>query len=112
LPALRAGHVFSLRHGHELKEMTIGDFEIDTFAAAPIIELGIVGTPRRAAVDEAHLLNPMKNGVKFYGGNVERVVVTLEVGVVIEEEGQRVIDFDRREMLARAFVGKAEELRE
>jgi len=102
----------SLRHCHELKEMTIGDFEIDTFAAAPIIELGIVSTPRRAAVDEARLLNPMKNGVKFYVGNVERVVVTLEVGVVIEEEGQRVIDFDRREMLAMAFVGKAEELRE
>jgi hypothetical protein len=34
-------------------------------------------------------------------------VVALEIGRVIEEEGQRVVDFDRREMLAGAFVGNA-----
>ena len=90
--------------------MTIGDFEINTSAAAPIIELGVVSTPRRAAVDEARVLNPMKNGVEFCVGDVKRVVVALEIGRVIEEEGQRVINFDRREMFARAFVGKAEEL--
>ena len=92
--------------------MTIGDFEINALAAAPIIELGVISTPRCAAVDEARILNPTKNGVEFCVGDVECVVVTLEVGTVTEEEGQRVIDLDRREMFAGAFVGKAEELRE
>ena len=92
--------------------MTIGDFEINTFAAAPIIELCVVNTPWCAAVYKACTLNSTKNGVEFSVGDVESVVMTLEIGRVIEEEGQRVIDFDRREMLAGAFVDKAEELRE
>jgi hypothetical protein len=53
--------------------MTIGNFETDTSATAPITELGIVSTPRRAAVDEVRLLNPMKDGVEFRVGDVERV---------------------------------------
>ena len=86
--------------------MTIGDFEINALAAAPIIELGVVSTPWCATVDEARVLNPTKNGVEFCVGDVERVVVTLEVGTVIEEEGQRVIDFNRREMLAGVPSGR------
>ena len=92
--------------------MAIGDFEINTFSAAPIIELGVVNTPWCAAVYKACPLNSTKNGVEFNVGDVERVVMTLEIRRVIEEEGQRVIDFDRREVLAGAFAGKAEELRE
>ena len=92
--------------------MTIGDFEINALATAPIIDLSVVSTPWCAAGNETRVLDLMKNGVEFRVGDVERVVVALEIGTVIEEEGQRVIDFDRREMLAGAFVGKAEELRE
>ena len=38
--------------------------------------------------------------------------MALEVGVVVEKEGQRVIDLHRREVFADTLVGKTEELRE
>ena len=75
--------MFSLRYCHQLKEMTIGDFEINALATAPIIDLGVVSTPRCAAVDEARVLNPTKNGVEFCVGDVECVVMTFEVGTSV-----------------------------
>jgi hypothetical protein len=43
---------------------------------------------------------------------MERIVMSLEMGVVVEEEAQRVIDLHRRELFADTLIGEAEELRE
>ena len=47
---LGAAGANSLRRSHQLKDMTIRIFEIQTSAAVPVVELAIVKTPRSAAV--------------------------------------------------------------
>ena len=39
---------------------------------------------------------------------MKRIVMSLEIGTVVEEESQRVIDLHRREMFADTLVGEAE----
>ena len=43
---------------------------------------------------------------------MKRIVMSLEIGTVVEEEAQRVIDLHRRELFADTLIGEAEELRE
>ena len=55
----------SLRHGHQLEKMAISVTEVDTPATAPMIELLVVGAPRRTAVGKAGLLDATEDGVEL-----------------------------------------------
>src|SRR5215470_11057547 len=102
----------SLRHGHQLEEMAIGHPEVDAASTAPVVEFAVACAPGGASVGKPGLANAAENGVELGVGDVERVVVAFEVGVVVEQEGQRAVDLHRREVLAEALIGKAEELGE
>ena len=55
----------SLRHRHQLEEMSITRPEVHAASAAPIVQLLVVGAPGRAAMDQACLLHTTEDGVKF-----------------------------------------------
>src|SRR5436190_11684889 len=63
----------SLRHGHQLEQVAVRRPEVDAAPTAPLIELAVVRAPRRAAVDEADLLHPAKDGVELRVGDVEGI---------------------------------------
>src|SRR5438552_6661157 len=94
----------SLRHGHQFEHVSVRVLEIDTAAAAPIVELAVVEAPGRAAIAEAGLADAAKDGVELGVGDMEGEVVTLERGIVVEQEHQALVDPYRREVA----LGRAE----
>ena len=99
-----------MRDRHQLEQMTIRRFEVNAAAATPIVQLDVVAAPGRASVNQASFLDAMQDGIEFCIRDMKRIMVALKIAVLIEEEGEALVDLHRREMFAKAFVGKAEEL--
>ena len=78
--------------------MAVRVFEIDAAATVPVIELAVIEAPGGAAICEPGLLDALEDGVELGIANVEGVVVTVERGVIIEQERQAVIHPNWREM--------------
>src|ERR1700720_3879032 len=89
-----------LRHGHQLEHVAVGIEEIDAAAAVPVVELAVVEAPRRAAEGDFCLFDAAEDGVEFGLADMKRVMMTLELGVVIEQQRQRLVDPHRREIAA------------
>ena len=78
--------------------MAVGVAEIDAAATVPVVELTIVDAPRGAAIGQLRLANAPEDGIELVIADMERVVVTLEFLGVVEQERERVVETDRREM--------------
>src|SRR5262249_23641780 len=109
LRSIRATDLGSLRPGHQLEHVAVRVLEIDAAAAGPVLELAVVKAPRGAAVGEARLLHPTEDGIELRLADVEGVVVALERVVVVEQQGQRVVHLDRREVTALGTEVQAED---
>jgi len=86
--------------------------EINPAATVPIIELAVIEAPGGAAISEADLLDALEDGIELGIANVKGVVVTLERGVVIEQERQAVVHPNWREMAAFLIERQAEDVSE
>ena len=92
--------------------MSVGVAKIDTAAAVPVVELTVVEAPRCAAIDQLRLANAAQDGIELGIADVEGVVVALKLLVVVEKEGERVVDTYRREMAAFRIGIEAKNARE
>ena len=101
-----------LRHCHELEYVVVQVFEINPAATVPIVELAVIEAPGGAAISEADLLDALEDGVELGIANMKGVVVTLEGGVVVEQERQAVVYPNRREMAAFLIERQAEDVSE
>ena len=68
-----------LRHGHQFEHVAVRITEIDAAAAAPIVELAVVETPRRAAESDFRRLDAAEDGVEFAVADMERQMMALEL---------------------------------
>src|SRR5262249_43562140 len=101
-----------LRHCHELEHVAVQIFEIYPATTVPIIKLAVIEAPGRPAISKAGLLYALEDGVELDIANVKGVVVTLERGVVVEQECQAVVHPNRREMAAFLIERQAEDVSE
>src|SRR5215472_10290036 len=99
----------SLRRSHELKHVAVRVLEVKASTAVPIIELAVIEAPWCAAVGQTGLLDAGEDVVGVGVAHVERIVMTLERVVLVEQECQRIIDTHRREMPCLIFDLKAED---
>src|SRR4051794_32113360 len=99
----------SLRHGHQLQQVTVGIPEIKPASATPIVELAVIRALRRAAIVEPCRLDAIEDGIELGIAHVKGVVVTLErVGVV--EQQRRLIVHTYRCEVADALARQAEDI--
>src|SRR5690242_977478 len=84
--------------------MAVRVAEVDAAAAAPVVELAVVQAPRCAAVGNFGFLNAAEDGVEVAVADVKRVVMAFEVRVVVEQQRQRLVDLDRREVAGAAAL--------
>src|SRR5580704_6348555 len=96
----QSGMTRLLRHGHKLEHVAVGIAEIDAAAAVPVVELAVVEAPRRAAENDLGFFNAAKDGVELGLADMKRVVMALELGIVIEQQRQCLVDPHRREIAA------------
>src|SRR5580658_11328685 len=94
----QSGMTRLLRHGHQLEHVAVGIAEIDAAAAVPVVELAVVEAPRRAAESDLGFLDTAEDGVELGLADVECVMMTLELGVVVEQQRQRLVDPHWREI--------------
>jgi hypothetical protein len=80
--------------------MAVRVAKIHAASAVPVVELTVVEAPRCAAIGELCLPNAAEDGIELGIGDVEGVLVALELLVVVEEECERVVDAYGREMVA------------
>lgn len=99
-----------MRDRHQLEQMPIGRFEINTAAATPIVQLGVVAAPGRASINQASFLDAMKDGIEFCIRDMKCIMMALKIAVLIEEEGEALVDLHRREVLTKSSETKAKEL--
>src|SRR3954451_23981137 len=101
----------SLRHGHQLQQVTVRIPEIKPAAATPIVELAIIRAFRRAAIGEPCRLDTIEDGIEFGVAHVKGVVVALERVGVVEQQRRLIVHTYRREV-ADALALQAKYLRE
>ena len=92
--------------------MTVGILEINASAAVPVIELAVVETPGSAAIGELGVAYPLEDCVEFGIADVKGIVVAFERGLIIEQQGQRVVDPHGSEVAGLAIEMQAEDARE
>ena len=78
--------------------MAVRIAKVDATPAVPIIQLAVLRIPRMAAVCQAGLLHPLKNGVEFVIAHVKCVMMGFERIVLIEIKREPVIYPHRSEM--------------
>src|SRR5579871_2796481 len=64
-----------------------------------MIELAVLEAPWRAAEGDVCFLDACEDRVEFPVADVEGEVMALELVLVVEQERQRFVDLDRREMV-------------
>src|SRR2546427_8374772 len=96
---------------HQLEDVAVGIPEVDAPATVPGIELLILKIPRVAAVRESGLLHPLENGIKLRVAHVKRVVMDVKIVVIIEIEGQSVIDAHWSKVPTRPLVLQSKDIR-
>ncbi len=86
----------SLRRGHQFEHLSVRIAEIDAATAVPVVELVVFEAPWRAAVSDFLSLDAAQDGVEFTVADMESEMMALEFVVVVEQQRQRFVDFDRR----------------
>jgi hypothetical protein len=81
-----------LRHGHELEHVAVWIAKIDPAPAAPIVELAVIETPRRAAEGDLRCLDAAEDRVELAIADVKGVMVALELFVVVKQQSERLVD--------------------
>jgi len=99
LEAAGRGVTASLRHGHQFEHVSVRIAEIDAATAVPVVELAVFETPWRAAVSDFLSLDAAQDGIEFAVADMESEMMALEFVGVVEQQRQRFVDFDRREMV-------------
>src|SRR5690348_11185095 len=79
--------------------MSVRVAKIDAAAAVPAVQLTVVEAPRRAAIGELRLPDTAEDSIELGIAEMEGIVVTLELLVVVEKKRERVVDTHRREMV-------------
>src|SRR5262245_18325531 len=92
-----------------LEHVAIRISEIKTASATTVIDLHVVEGAGSAAISNAIGAYSVEDAVKLRLIDVEGVVVTLEIRVVVEIEGQRVVDPQRREVRERTFIAQTQD---
>ena len=72
--------------------------KIDAAAATPIVEHAVVEAPGGAAENNLRSLDAAQDRVEFAVADMEGVVMALELAVIVEQERQRLVDPNRREI--------------
>src|SRR5262249_24360123 len=80
--------------------------EIKPASATTAIDLHIVERAGSTAVRDALGTDAVEDAVKLRFIDLEGVVVTLELRIIVEIEGQRVVDPQRREVRERTFIAQ------
>ena len=88
----------SLRDRHQFQHVPVRIAKIEAAAAAPIIELTVFETPRRAAEHDLGLFHPAENGVELAIGDMEGEMMAVKIGVIVEQQGQSLVYRYRREV--------------
>src|SRR5690242_21821857 len=92
--------------------MAVRVAKIDTATAVPVVELAVVEAPRCTAVGELRLADAAEDGIELGIADMEGVMVALELLVVVEQQRERVVDADGREMAVfRIGLERSEERR-
>src|SRR5262249_6044323 len=94
----RSVDVASLRRRHQLQHVAIRIAKVKAAATAPIVELAVLETPRRAAEDDLGLFDAAKNRVEVAIGDMESEMMTVKIRVIIEQQGQSLVHPYRREV--------------
>src|ERR1700722_3261950 len=99
----------SLRHGHQLEDVAVGVLEVHAAAAVPVVELAVIRVEGRTAVAQACRFDPAEDGLERAVVDMEREMMGVETGRLIEQQCERVVDVDRREMPRGVLEGQAED---
>jgi len=97
-----------LRRQH-LEHVAVRISEIKTASATTVIHLHIVERAGSAAISNALGADSVEDAVKLCFIDFEGVVVTLELRIIVEIEGQRVVDPQRREVRERTFIAQTQD---
>src|SRR5688572_22378212 len=79
--------------------MAVGVLEVEAAAAAPVVELAVIGRAGAAAVGDPILLHAAEDRVELALADMKRVVVALELAVVIEQQREALVHPHRREVI-------------
>src|SRR5438132_6389212 len=96
----------------QLEYVSVGIAEVDAPATVPGIELLILKIPRVAAICDSGFLHPLENRIKLRVAHMKRVVVDVEMVVIVEIEGQSLIDAHRSKVSTRPLVLQSKDIRE
>jgi hypothetical protein len=66
--------------------MSVGIAEIEAAAAAPVVELTVIETPRRAAEGDLGFLDSVKDRVEFALADMKGEMVAFKFAVVVEQQ--------------------------
>src|SRR5215831_16576860 len=83
--------------------------EIKPASATTVIDLHVVEGAGSAAISNALGADAVEDAVKLHFVDFEGVVVTLELRVIVEIEGQRVVDPQGREVGERTFIAQTQD---
>src|SRR5262245_19137620 len=97
-----------LRRQH-LEHVAVRISEIKTASATTVIDLHVVERAGSAAISNALGADAAEDAVKLRFIDLEGVVVTLELRIIVEIEGQRVVDPQRREVRERTFIAQTQD---
>src|SRR5262249_10386542 len=89
-----------------LEHVAVRISEIKTASATTAIDLHIVERAGSTAVRDALGTDAVEDAVKLRFIDLEGVVVTLELRIIVEIEGQRVVDPQLREVRERTFIAQ------
>src|SRR5262245_61464510 len=87
-----------------LRDVAVRVTEVETASAMTVIDLHVVERPRSAAIGETLGAHALEDPVEVGLIDLERVMVALELRIVVEIEGQRVVDPQRSEVRERTLV--------
>src|SRR5262245_20954824 len=102
------GSAVRLRCEH-LEHVAVRISEIKPASATTVIDLHIVEGAGSAAISNALGADSVEDAVKLRFIDFERIVVAVEIRVVVEIEGQRVVDPQRREVRERTFIAQTQD---
>ena len=102
------GSAVRLRCEH-LEHVAVRISEVKPASATTVIDLHIVEGAGSAAISNALGADSVEDAVKLRFIDFEGVVVALEIRVVVEIEGQRVVDPQRREVRERTFIAQTQD---
>src|SRR5438128_2422812 len=96
----------------QLEYVSVGTADVEALNAVPVIELLILKIPRVAAICDSGFLHPLENRIKLRVAHMKRVVMDVEMVVIVEIEGQSLIDAHRSKVSAQSLVLQSKDIRE